>query len=116
MGKYDPSWSPNEGDSALRYAFQNQPDVSAWNCERLAEAFSSIVGEEAGRSPSVCAVVGNFLMYNISSTLFTAVNTDVHYDQEKLYANLNAMESVSDVTAHILRVLGVTLATETVVR
>eukprot|EP00752_Nemacystus_decipiens_P010009 g8924.t1 len=44
MGKYDPSWSPNEGDSALRYAFQNQPDVSAWNCERLAEAFSSIVG------------------------------------------------------------------------
>lgn len=47
MGKYDPSWSPNEGDSALRYAFQNQPDVSAWNCERLAEAFSSIIGEKS---------------------------------------------------------------------
>ncbi|CAM9859545.1 unnamed protein product [Ectocarpus fasciculatus] len=44
MEAYDPTWSPNEGDSALRYAFQNQPDVSAWNCERLAEAFSSIVG------------------------------------------------------------------------
>lgn len=46
MEKYDPTWSPNEGDSALRYAFQNQPDVSAWNCERLAEAFASIVGED----------------------------------------------------------------------
>lgn len=47
MQKYDPSWSPNEGDSALRYAFKNQPDVSAWNCERLAEAFSSVIGEGA---------------------------------------------------------------------
>lgn len=45
MEEYDPTWSPNEGDSALRYAFQNQPDVSAWNCERLAEAFASIIGE-----------------------------------------------------------------------
>lgn len=45
MEQYDPSWSPNEGDSALRYQFQNQPDVSAWNCERLADAFSSLVGE-----------------------------------------------------------------------
>ncbi|CAM9343077.1 unnamed protein product, partial [Hapterophycus canaliculatus] len=44
MERYNPAWSPNEGDSALRYAFRNQPDVSAWNCERLAEAFSSIVG------------------------------------------------------------------------
>ncbi|CBJ27840.1 conserved unknown protein [Ectocarpus siliculosus] len=44
MEAYDPTWSPNEGDSALRYAFRNQPDVSAWNCERLAEAFSPIVG------------------------------------------------------------------------
>ncbi len=32
------------------------------------------------------------------------------------YVSINAMESVSDVTAHILRVLGVTLATEAVVR
>ncbi len=45
MEEYDPAWSPNEGDSALRYAFQNQPDIAAWNCERLGEAFSSIVGE-----------------------------------------------------------------------
>lgn len=45
MEDYVPSWSPNEGDSALRYTFQNQPDVAAWNCERLAEAFSSLVGE-----------------------------------------------------------------------
>eukprot|EP00903_Cladosiphon_okamuranus_P015722 g14512.t1 len=44
MGRYDPCWSPNDGDSALRYSFQNQPDVAAWNCERLAEAFSSIIG------------------------------------------------------------------------
>lgn len=47
MGKYTPSWSPNEGDSARRYTFQNQPDVAAWNCERLSEAFSSLVGEHA---------------------------------------------------------------------
>lgn len=51
MECYDPAWSPNEGDSALRYAFQNQPDVSAWNCERLAEAFSSIIGGEDALKP-----------------------------------------------------------------
>ena len=50
MEDYDPAWSPNEGDSALRYAFQNQPDVAAWNCERLAEAFSCIVGESTNFS------------------------------------------------------------------
>lgn len=52
MEKYAPSWSPNEGDSARRYTFQNQPDVAAWNCERLSEAFSSLVGEHA--CPTVC--------------------------------------------------------------
>ena len=45
MEKYDPAWSPNEADSALRYTFRKQPDISAWNCERLTEAFSSLVGE-----------------------------------------------------------------------
>lgn len=48
MGRYKPSWTPNEADSALRYTFQKQPDVSAWNCERLAEAFSSVIGEGPG--------------------------------------------------------------------
>lgn len=68
MEKYDPSWSPNEGDSALRYAFQNQPDVSAWNCERLAEAFSSIIGEGARHSPFVPRNLHSVLIL-LSSTL-----------------------------------------------
>lgn len=79
MGKYDPSWSPNEGDSALRYAFQNQPDVSAWNCERLAEAFSSTIGEGAGQKLSVCmqrVVPIQQCSCSLSSTLFMAVDID----------------------------------------
>lgn len=60
MEKYDPAWSPNGGDSALRYTFQKQPDISAWNCERLSEAFSSLVGER--RESKVVRVEGqNFL-------------------------------------------------------
>ena len=44
MEQYDPAWCPNESDSGLRYTFQKQPDVSAWNCDRLADSFSSLIG------------------------------------------------------------------------
>lgn len=75
MEKYDPSWSPNEGDSSLRYAFQNQPDVSAWNCERLAEAFSSIIGEVARRTPFVPAIPICYSAW-VCSILSVAIRTD----------------------------------------
>jgi len=44
---YDPSWTPNTTDAAMRrYSYGNQPAIAQWNLARLAEALLPLVSRE----------------------------------------------------------------------
>ncbi|KAK7430584.1 hypothetical protein QQZ08_002876 [Neonectria magnoliae] len=49
MDDFDPSYTPNHDDYALRYSYKNQPTIIWWNLVRLGEA----VGELMGMGPDV---------------------------------------------------------------
>jgi len=48
MDVYDPSFSPNHDDHALRYSYGNQPGVIWWNLIRLAEGMGELIGIGGG--------------------------------------------------------------------
>ncbi len=41
--RYDPGHVCNHSDDGGRYAFQAQPDMCRWNCEKLAEALAPVL-------------------------------------------------------------------------
>lgn len=44
---YDPSFTPNHDDHALRYAYRSQPSVIWWNLVRLGESLGELLGAGA---------------------------------------------------------------------
>ena len=49
IDNFDPSFTPNHDDHALRYAYRNQPSIIWWNLVRLGES----LGELCGAGPKV---------------------------------------------------------------
>ena len=49
VDNFDPSYTPNHDDHALRYCYKNQPSIIWWNLVRLGES----LGELIGAGPSV---------------------------------------------------------------
>lgn len=49
MDDFDPVYTPNHDDHALRYAYKNQPTIIWWNLVRFGEA----IGELMGMGPEV---------------------------------------------------------------
>lgn len=44
LDNFDPSYTPNHDDHALRYSYKNQPSVIWWNLVRLGETFGELIG------------------------------------------------------------------------
>ncbi|MCJ1429936.1 hypothetical protein MMC29_007851, partial [Sticta canariensis] len=44
LDNFDPSFTPNHDDHALRYSYQNQPSIIWWNLVRLGESFGELIG------------------------------------------------------------------------
>ena len=44
LDNFDPSYTPNHDDHALRYAYKNQPSVIWWNLVRLGESLGELIG------------------------------------------------------------------------
>ena len=44
LDNFDPSYTPNHDDHALRYSYKNQPSVIWWNLVRLGESLGELVG------------------------------------------------------------------------
>lgn len=44
---FDPSYTPNHDDHALRYSYRNQPTIIWWNLVRLGEALGELLGAGA---------------------------------------------------------------------
>ncbi len=60
LDRYDPGFVCNHSDEMGRYAFDQQPDIGAWNLTRLAQALTPLMSVEAARAeiapyPSVFA-------------------------------------------------------------
>lgn len=47
MDDFDPSYTPNHDDYALRYSYKNQPTIIWWNLVRLGEALGELLGAGA---------------------------------------------------------------------
>ncbi|KAF1990896.1 UPF0061-domain-containing protein [Aulographum hederae CBS 113979] len=45
---FDPSYTPNHDDHALRYSYKNQPSIVWWNLVRLGEALGELLGAGEG--------------------------------------------------------------------
>ncbi|HYP67464.1 MAG TPA: YdiU family protein [Thiobacillaceae bacterium] len=50
MEAFDPGYICNHSDDAGRYAYDQQPDVGAWNCTCLAQALTPLMGVDAATS------------------------------------------------------------------
>jgi len=44
LDNFDPSYTPNHDDHALRYSYKNQPSVIWWNLVRLGESMGELIG------------------------------------------------------------------------
>ena len=44
LDNFDPSYTPNHDDHALRYSYKNQPSVIWWNLVRLGESLGELIG------------------------------------------------------------------------
>ncbi|KAF7544802.1 hypothetical protein G7Z17_g9673 [Cylindrodendrum hubeiense] len=44
MDNFDPTYTPNHDDYALRYSYKNQPTIIWWNLVRLGEALGEMMG------------------------------------------------------------------------
>ena len=44
LDNFDPSYTPNHDDHALRYSYRNQPSIIWWNLVRLGESFGELIG------------------------------------------------------------------------
>jgi len=44
LDNFDPSYTPNHDDHALRYAYKNQPSIIWWNLVRLGESLGELMG------------------------------------------------------------------------
>ena len=47
LDNFDPSYTPNHDDHALRYSYRNQPSIIWWNLVRLGESFGELIGAGA---------------------------------------------------------------------
>ncbi|MGA7180880.1 MAG: YdiU family protein [Thiobacillaceae bacterium] len=50
MEAFDPGYICNHSDESGRYAYDQQPDIGAWNCTCLAQALTPLIGVEAAKS------------------------------------------------------------------
>ena len=50
MEAFDPGYICNHSDDAGRYAYDQQPDVGAWNCTCLAQALTPLMGVDTAKS------------------------------------------------------------------
>ncbi|UZP40972.1 hypothetical protein NXS19_008788 [Fusarium pseudograminearum] len=48
MDNFDPAYTPNHDDYALRYSYRNQPTIIWWNLVRFGEAIGELMGAGAG--------------------------------------------------------------------
>ncbi|KAI8623516.1 UPF0061-domain-containing protein [Xylariaceae sp. FL1651] len=44
MDNFDPMYTPNHDDHALRYSYRNQPSIIWWNLVRLGESLGELIG------------------------------------------------------------------------
>lgn len=44
LDDFDPSYTPNHDDHALRYSYRNQPTIIWWNLVRLGESLGELIG------------------------------------------------------------------------
>ena len=44
LDNFDPSYTPNHDDHALRYSYRNQPSIIWWNLVRLGESLGELIG------------------------------------------------------------------------
>ena len=47
MDNFDPAYTPNHDDYALRYSYRNQPTIIWWNLVRFGEAIGELMGAGA---------------------------------------------------------------------
>ena len=47
LDNFDPSYTPNHDDHALRYSYKNQPSIIWWNLVRLGESLGELIGAGA---------------------------------------------------------------------
>lgn len=48
LDDFDPAYTPNHDDHALRYSYRNQPTIIWWNLVRLGEALGELLGAGPG--------------------------------------------------------------------
>ncbi|MCJ1465650.1 hypothetical protein MMC07_004269 [Pseudocyphellaria aurata] len=73
LDNFDPSYTPNHDDHALRYSYQNQPSIIWWNLVRLGESLGELIG--AGSSVDDDSFVKDGVSENFAPTLIKRAQT-----------------------------------------
>ena len=58
LDNFDPNYTPNHDDHALRYSYKNQPSIIWWNLVRLGETLSELIGSGAHVDDEVFVEMG----------------------------------------------------------
>lgn len=61
LDSYEPDWTPNITDlPGRRYCFGRQASIALWNCERLAEALQTVIGDPSAIDEGLRAFVTEY--------------------------------------------------------
>ena len=81
LDNFDPSYTPNHDDEALRYSYRNQPSIIWWNLVRLGESLGELIG--AGPAVDDEAFIANGVTEDFTPELITRAETIIHRTGEE---------------------------------
>ena len=76
LDNFDPSYTPNHDDHALRYCYRNQPSIIWWNLVRLGESLGELIG--AGPTVDDESFVTNRVTDSFAPELINRAETIIH--------------------------------------
>lgn len=76
LDNFDPSYTPNHDDHALRYCYRNQPSIIWWNLVRLGESLGELIG--AGPTVDDESFVTNRVTDSFAPELIKRAETIIH--------------------------------------
>ncbi|KAG7118108.1 Protein adenylyltransferase SelO like protein [Verticillium longisporum] len=120
LDDFDPQYTPNHDDHALRYSYRNQPTIIWWNLVRLGEALGELLGAgpavddptfiEHGVEEADADVLAVFLAeYKRLMTARLGLRTFVDADFDDLFSGLlDTMDDLDLDFHHVFRRLSAT--------
>lgn len=76
LDNFDPNYTPNHDDDALRYSYKNQPSIIWWNLARLGETLGELIG--AGSKVDSDTFVKQGVTKDFEAELIQRAETIIH--------------------------------------